>query len=115
MRWGYEMDVWSMTDLPKGSIVYGGIPGPSAFYTDATILIGSGGSRTTLFQSLQVRPHPTLGYRPTMRAYEVISDIRVPTGSTLNNPALGPGGGAQFYIGNYSKYLAGVSDIELGW
>jgi hypothetical protein len=113
LRAGYGVDAWSMTLVPKGSVVYGGIPGQTAFYTDAATVVGSGGSRTTLFQSLQAAPSATYGYRPAMRMYEVMSDIRVPAGTALNNPALGPGGGGQFYFRNYSSYLRGLGRIPL--
>ncbi|HRT88362.1 MAG TPA: RHS repeat-associated core domain-containing protein [Anaerohalosphaeraceae bacterium] len=111
---GYAMDAWSMTSLTAGSIVYGGIPGQSAFYTDAATVIASDISRANLFQSLQAAPNPLRGYRPAVSMYQVMSDIRVPTGISLANPAFGPGGGTQFYIGNYLKYLRTAGDIELG-
>ena len=111
---GYNADAWSMATLPKGSIVYGGIPGQTAFYTDAATVVGSGGSRSALFQSLQVAPNPTLGFRPTLRVYELLQDMRVPTGTALGNPTLGPGGGQQFFIWNYGNQLRAVGDIGLG-
>jgi len=114
LRAGYAMDSWSMTTLPKGSIVYGGIPGQSAFYTDAAAVVGSGGSRATFFQSMQSAAHPVFGYRPAVSMYEVMSDMRVPMGTTLNNPALGPGGATQFFIRNYSQSLRDVGFIPLG-
>ncbi len=110
---GYAFDAWSMTSLSAGSIVYGGIPGQSAFYTDAATVIASGGSRTSLFQSLQVAPNPLRGYRPAVNMYQVMSDIRVPTGAALSNPALGPGGGTQFFISNYSQRLLEIPFIPL--
>jgi filamentous hemagglutinin len=110
---GYGADAWSMATLPKGSIVYGGIPGQSAFYTDAATILGSGGSRTALFQSLQAAPSPLLGYRPAVSMYEVLQDIRVPTGTALGNPGLGAGGANQFFIWNYANQLREVPYIPL--
>jgi len=114
LRAGYGMDAWSMTTLPKGSILYGGIPGQSAFYTDAATVVGSGGSRAALFQSLQAAPNPLLGYRPAVSMYEVLQDIRVPAGTALGNPGLGVGGSNQFFIWNYANQLREVPYIPLG-
>lgn len=39
---GYGADVWSMRYLRSGELVYGGLPGPSAFYTDLRTVLASG-------------------------------------------------------------------------
>jgi RHS repeat-associated protein len=91
---GYAPDALSMTLVPQGSIVYGGIPGQSAWYTDAATVVASGGSRTTLFRSIQVAPSiRSGGYRPAVGVYQVMADIRVPAGVTVANPRLGAGVG----------------------
>lgn len=82
--------------------------------TDASTLAASGGSRTSLFQSLQVKPHPEFGYRPTMGEYEVLSDMRVPSGTVRANPAMGEGGGRQFFIENYKDKLRLIREHPLG-
>ena len=48
--------------------MYGGIPGQSAYYTTEQAVADAGLSRESLFQSLQVSPHPEFGYRPQMGA-----------------------------------------------
>ncbi len=53
-----------MTNLVAGDKVSGGLPGQSPYYTEADTLAASNGSRTSLFESLQVAPHPEFGYRP---------------------------------------------------
>jgi hypothetical protein len=59
-----------------------------------------------LFESLQVAPHPVLGYRPSVGAYVVNEDINVPTSQALANIHLGAGGGTQFYVNNFSNKLS---------
>jgi len=114
LQWGYAADEWGMTKLSAGDRVFGGIPGQSAYYTDASTLAASGGSRTSLFQSLQVKPHPEFGYRPTMGEYEVLSDMRVPSGTVRANPAMGEGGGRQFFIEGYKDKLRLIREHPLG-
>jgi filamentous hemagglutinin len=67
----------------------------------------------SLFQSLQVAPHPVRGYRPQVQAYRVLEDIEVPGASVLANPQFGPGGGAQFFIQNFSNSLQPVRKFNL--
>ncbi|WP_168184714.1 hemagglutinin repeat-containing protein [Oleiagrimonas sp. MCCC 1A03011] len=114
VQWGYQADSWSMTTLPKGSLVYGGLPGQSAYYTDLQALTDANSNSANLFQSLQVSPHPVFGYRPQMGMYEVLDDIHVPTGVVKENPALGPGGANQFFIRWYQKNLKLIKTINLG-
>ena len=74
----------------------------------------SGGSRTQLFQSLQVEPHPEFGYRSDMGEYEVQQDMSVPTGTAQANTAQGAGGGSQYFISNYGDSLKLVRQVDLG-
>ena len=74
----YAADQWGMTSLSAGDKVYGGLPGQSAYYTNADTLAASQGSRTSLFQSLQVASHPEFGYRPLIGEYEVVGGTSVP-------------------------------------
>jgi filamentous hemagglutinin len=110
---GYSADAWSMTTLKPGSIVYGGVPGQSAFYTDFGTVRASGLNAQSLFESTQVAPHPVYGYRPAVQAYRVTSELTVPGGSALNNPAFGAGGGTQFFIPNYNKALVPIRQFPL--
>ena len=114
VRWGYVADKWEPTKLKVGAKVYGGLPGQSAYYTDAATLEAAQGSRSTLFQSLQVAPHPEFGYRPMVGEYEVVDDMAVPSGAVLANPAYGPGEGSQFFISKYSTSLRLLRQIPLG-
>jgi hypothetical protein len=110
---GYAPDTWEMATLRKGSLVYGGTPGQSAFYTDFPTVRTSRLDANNLFGSLQVRPHPAYGFRSSLRAYRVLEDIRVPRGLALNNPMLGSGGGVQYYVPQFEKTLLPVRDFEL--
>lgn len=94
---GYAVDDFAMTTLPKGTIVYGGNPLSSWFTNKATIQ-GSGLVKQSLWGSLQVKPNAIFGPRTSVNAYEVLRDVRVPSGSALNNPSFGSGGGWQFYL-----------------
>ncbi|WP_186454740.1 hypothetical protein [Nitrospirillum amazonense] len=114
VKWGYAADEWEMKDLKAGDKVYGGLPGQSAYYTDIQTLENAGGSRTDLFQSLQVKEHPEFGYRPKVGEYEVINDARVPFGTVKANPGLGDGGGSQYFISDYADNLRLVREIQLG-
>ena len=113
LRAGYAPDAWSMTKLTEGSIVFGGIPGESGFFTDASTVAGSGSSRTTLFQSLQVKANPDLGHRPAVAMCRIMHDIRVPAGNALNNPAFGSGGERQFFINNHQQCVKYPNYIPL--
>jgi len=107
------VDTWGRTALAKGSIIYGGYPGQSPFYTDSATVKASNLNAKSLFQSLQVSPHPVRGYRPQVQAYRVLNDIDVPSASALANPQFGPGGGAQFYMENFSNRLAPIRTFNL--
>ena len=95
---GYAADSWSATTLNQGDYIYGGLPGQSCFYTCADTLAASGGDMTSLWESLQVPANPTFGYRETIGEYEVMSGMDSASGTALNNPAYGSGGGGQYYV-----------------
>ena len=114
LQWGYAADEWSMATLPAGSKVYCGIPRQSAYYTTEQTLLNANFGRESLFQSLQVSPHPEFGYRPQMGVYEVTKDINIPSGIVRENPSLRLGGGTQFYIKDYNNHLNLIDKIDLG-
>jgi filamentous hemagglutinin len=111
---GYIADEWGMTGLTVGSRVYGGLPGQSSYYTDAVTVEAAQGSRSILFNSLQVAPHPEFGYRPMIGEYEVMANIKIPFGTVRANPNYGVGGGNQYFIGDYLNNLKLVNKIPLG-
>ena len=91
--------------IKKGTIIYGGAPGSSAFYTTGSAIRRAGDSATDIFQGLQVAPHPIHGYRPGMTAYEVMDDIPAAFGRTSANPQNGAGGLPQIVIPNWQSSL----------
>ncbi len=112
---GYNADAWIMTTLRKGDIVYGGLPGQSAFYTNEETILASQGNKITLYKNLQAKLNPERGgYRSNIGEYVVTQDMRVPTGIVSANPTLGAGGARQFFINNFGNRLELINDLELG-
>jgi len=110
---GYNADKFWLQPIPKGSIVYGGTPGQTAWYTNAETLLTTHLEREATWNALQVAPNPVLGYRPSVRAYRVLEDLVVPAGNATNNPALGAGGGWQYFIKQYSHKLSPIRGFNL--
>ena len=110
---GYHADEWSMINFKKGDMVYGGLPGQSSYYTDLKTVLSSQGDRSLLGGRLQVTEHPKYGYRPEIGVYEIIKDVKVPSGTIRANPALGPGGGQQYFINKHSTLLQRTHNYTL--
>lgn len=100
-RYGGQ-DNFKIITLKKGQLVIGGFPGQTPWYTDIQTVKTSGLNQKSLFESLQVAPHPQRGYRPQLRVYRVMRDIQVPSGQALANPQFGNGGGIQYYIEDFA-------------
>jgi filamentous hemagglutinin len=49
-----------------------------------------------------------------MGVYEVVSDVTVPSGVVRANPALGSGGGTQYFVQDYASKLRLIEAIDLG-
>ena len=107
------IDRWRDITLKKGTIIYGGEPGQSAFYTTGSAITRVGDSATDLFQGLQVAPHPVYGYRPAITAYEVMDDVPAAFGRTLANPQNGVGGLPQVVVPDFSKFLRPIYTAPL--
>ncbi|KKP37588.1 MAG: Rhs-family protein, partial [Candidatus Peregrinibacteria bacterium GW2011_GWA2_33_10] len=110
---GYSADTWEMTTLRAGDVVYGGIPGQSAFYTDFETALGAAGNKEVLGENLQIQPHPIRGYRSNIAAYKVVNDARIPSSVVHANPQFGVGGGRQFFIDHYSCALRLENEFNL--
>jgi hypothetical protein len=65
----YKIDQWTMTELKKGDIIYGGLPGQSRYYTSIKTVLNSAGDKDILGQILQIKPDEMLGYRPKIGEY----------------------------------------------
>lgn len=110
----YLPDQWSLTSLNVGDKLIGGLPGQTSFYTNFRTLDAAANSRQSLFESLQVDPHPEFGFRPKVGVYEVQESLpRIPTGTTNANPLKGAGGD-QFCVRGYDKVLKLIDEIHLG-
>ena len=114
------VDVFKDITLKKGTIIYGGVPGQTEFYTTASALKRSGGSAESLFKGLQVAAsdpkyfHSVTGlYRSGVTAYEVLDDVPAAFGRTLANPNHGPGSLPQIFIENYRDILKPLYSIPL--
>jgi hypothetical protein len=99
------VDDFTRTVIPKGTVVYGGAPGQSGFYVDAASFERSGGIADIFARGSQVQPHPALGYRGGVTAFEVTQDVEAATGTVNANPQYGIGGFTQFYIPSYETAL----------
>jgi hypothetical protein len=118
----YQADIYEVTKLKKGDIIYGMLPGQSVFYLDkATADMGKGNYKT-LYTLAQIRPHPIYGYRTKLGKYEVLEDMYVPCGTCLANKTitidgknenLGDGGGFQYVIFDYESKLKLLEEITL--
>jgi hypothetical protein len=105
------VDQYAETVLRKGTVIYGGAPGQSNFYTVEEAVKAAGGSAQKFFQGLQVAPHPQFGYRPGVTAYEVLEDVTVAIGKALANPQHGSGGSTQIVIENFQQVLRPLYSI----
>lgn len=110
---GYVPDTWAGVTLKKDSVVYALRPGTSAYFTDLTTVQGARLDSYSLSQALQVKPHDIYGYRPDITGFRITQDLFVPSGQALANPAIGAGGGTQFFIQNSGKYLEPITTINL--
>ena len=108
-----QVDNWQNIILKKGTIVYGGTPGQSNFYTTKEAMQTFGSSQSNIFGALQVAPHPDFGFRPEMTAYEITEDTPAATSTALANSQISAGGAQQFFIPNYSTVLKPLFSVPL--
>ncbi len=108
VRSGYRADSFSACTLKAGTVIYGGHPGQSHWYTDQDTLDRSELDAAVLWRLLQVPPNQTFGgYRPAMQAYQVLKDVVVACGKVGANKVIktkegeldnGEGGGNQYFL-----------------
>lgn len=114
----YHADVFHAVELHKGDIIYGMLPGQSAFYTDLSTVEACDGSYVAMYERLQMVPHPEFGYREQLGVYTVNEDAVVASGYCLANDTIdgttaGPGGGVQFVIPEYEELLELTQTVDL--
>ena len=119
---GYAADDYTVITLKKGTVIYGMMPGQSAWYTDKESMDKSGNSYKELYRGMQIAPHPTYGYRTKLASYEVLEDMDVAFGKCLINKTvkiadvevtLGEGGYTQFVVPDFAKKLKLLETIDL--
>lgn len=114
----YKADAYDVVLLHAGDVIYGMLPGQSAFYTDLATVESCDGSYVEMYRKLQMLPHAEYGYRTQLGAYEVKEDMWVATGICLANSVIdgveaGPGGGTQYVIPDYEQVLELTETVDL--
>ncbi|MES9876893.1 MAG: hemagglutinin repeat-containing protein [Candidatus Sedimenticola sp. 1PA] len=111
---GYNADDWLRGSLKEGEVIYSLSPNrkPEFFTSLETLQAGSFDS-SAVSRALQVKEHPIFGYRPDVTGYRVTNDFDLLFGKTRANPQFGPGGGDQYLIKDYEKYLEPITTIDL--
>ena len=100
--------------LKKGTVIFGGYPGQSAFYTTASALRRSGESAASLFGGLQVRFHPDYGFRSRVAAYEVMEDTPAAMGLAIANLQYGAGWLPQIVVPSFASTVRRIADFPFG-
>jgi hypothetical protein len=118
----YKADAYQVMKLKKGDIIYGMLPGQSAFYADKATVEAGKSSYKALYALMQIRPHPVYGYRTKLGKYEVLEDIYVASGKILANKEitidgktefLGDGGGFQYLVFDFATKLKLLEETDL--
>jgi hypothetical protein len=107
------VDAWQVFEIPATTKLYGGLPGQSEFYSVEKSLLDVNYDKVKYWQSLQVAPHPTFGFRPKIGEYTANVVIKVAVSKTLANPKYGQGGAWQVFVNDYTKKLTFVKEIPL--
>lgn len=114
----YGGDVYYVVELHKGDVIFGMLPGQSAFYTDLTTVEMCQGSYIEMYRRLQMLPHVEYGYREQLGVYEVQEDMYVASGfclanSEINGTYAGPGGGLQYVVPDFEDDLKLIETRDL--
>ncbi|MGH1338809.1 MAG: hypothetical protein ACRBFS_22025 [Aureispira sp.] len=107
------VDEWAIATVPAGLDLYGGLPGQSEYYTIDQTLIDADTMKVAYWESLQVKAHPTFGYRPDVGVFDLNATTTVAIARTLANPQYGTGGAWQIYVENFSTDLTPLDTIPL--
>lgn len=107
------VDDWATATIPAGLDLYGGLPGQSEYYTIEQTIIDTDTMQVAYWESLQVKAHPTFGYRPMVGVFDLNTSTVVAISKTLANPQYGAGGAWQIYVENFSQDLTVLDTINL--
>ena len=107
------VDEWATATIPAGLDLYGGLPGQSEYYTIDQTLIDADTMQIAYWESLQVKAHPTFGYRPDVGVFDLNTTTTVAISRTLANPQYGAGGAWQIYVEDFTTDLTVLDTIPL--
>ena len=107
------VDKWATATIPVGSDLYGGLPGQSEYYTISQTLVSADTMKVAYWESLQVKAHPTYGYRPSVGVFDLSQKTTVAIARTLANSQYGKGGAWQIYLENFTTVLSPLDTIAL--
>lgn len=107
------IDDWIIVRIPKGTKIYGGLPGRTEFYSIEKSLRDVGYDMKKYWQSLQVKEDKNFGYRTKVGEFELLDDLEVGIAQTLNNPQFGVGGAWQIFVEDFTKVLKLIREIDL--
>ena len=99
------IDDYVDVNMHKGDILYRVEPNGTEYFTTLDAIEDSGRNATTLFEGLQVKPHPIYGFRGQVSGYKFTKTVTVGYGQALANPQFGTGGLEQFYVPNVQKLI----------
>ena len=105
------VDNWIIVEIPKGTKIYGGVPGQSSFYLSYETLSEVKLSKSEVWKSLQVAPHPEFGYRSKIAEYELNSTYDISFSKVTANPQHGNGGGYQYFVDEFEIQLRATGKI----
>jgi hypothetical protein len=106
-------DSWVICELPDSTVLLGGLPGQTEFYTLPQTLENSNFSKNIYWTSLQVMAHPQFGYRSEIGEFILKGKQKAAISKTLANPQFGPGGAWQIYLPNYQSSLLKIQIHKL--
>jgi hypothetical protein len=107
------VDAWEVFEIATNTKLYGGLPGQSEFYSVEKSVVEVNFDKVKYWESLQVAPHPTFGFRPKVGEYTVNALIKVAVSKTLANPKHGQGGAWQIFVDDYTKKITFIKEIPL--
>lgn len=107
------VDNWQVFEIPANTKLYGGLPSQSEFYSIEQSLKAVNNNKVKYWESLQVAPHPTFGFRPKVGEYTLNTALKVAVSKTLANPQFGVGGAWQIFVLDFKNKLTFVKDINL--
>lgn len=107
------IDDWMTCEIPEGTLLLGGLPGQTEFYSISLTLQNANFEKEKYWNSLQVSPHPQFGFRIRIGEFVLQNKSKVAISKTLANPQHGPGGAWQIFLPNYNSVLVMKAENQL--